>query len=139
MQKTALNYGKIIKMLTVSKFVRFGLSSLVGLTIDLGLFYFLLSSKVPVFIANGLSAITAAAVLYFLSTFLAFGTRPSKVSFLLIWMTYVLGTVFFSGAIYIGSAYFNADPLVLKLASIPLSFTLNFFASKQIHKKILDF
>ena len=112
--------------------VRFFLSTLVGLSVDLGGYSLLAALSIQAGIANLVSSTTAVAVMYFLSGRFTFRSRGSKTTLVLFFAWYAVSILCFSTLIQLATHSWHWGALPAKIASLPLSFTANFLATRLI-------
>lgn len=117
-------------MSVVRQLWNFFLGSGIGVTIDLVVFAVLSLAGVPAVIANTVSSALAVTATYFFVTRYAFGSRSSRLSYVLFCAWYALSIVGFSFLIewMVGTTGLLA--IVCKLISLPFSFGVNFVFSR---------
>ena len=116
------------------RFAGFFLGSGAGLLVDLGGFGLLVALGVAPGIANLCSSFASITVVYLLVTRYSFGvgTRPSTYVLFVAW--YSLAIIVFSTLIELAVVTTGLQPIVCKLASVPLSFTLNYAFSRFLFR-----
>lgn len=112
----------------------FGFVSGVGLILDLGVFAVLVTIEVPVLVANVVSAACAVTVVYMLATRYTFGTDASWRSYAMFVAWYVGSILLVSIAIHFASSWSETAPIIWKLISVPLTFTMNFLFSRWLFR-----
>jgi len=108
------------------RFLRFFGASAAGLAIDLLGFQLLLLGSLEPWLANGISSFTSITVVYLLATRYSFGARTSPWTYIAFVAWYSASIVVFSAAIHLLAEATGAYPLLWKLASVPVSFVLNY-------------
>jgi len=108
--------------------------SAVGLIIDLVGFSLLVAAGLLPWQANAISSTIALTVVYFLVARFAFAARARVSTYVLFFAWYGLNIVVFSTLIQWVVALTDAVPLLVKMASIPLSFALNFLFSRVLFR-----
>lgn len=117
-----------------SQFLRFFASSAAGLVTDLGLFQLGILVGLPPWAANASSATTAITVVYFLAVRFAFGTDPRPATYALFFGWYATSVVVSSTVIQFASSMTDVTPFIWKLATIPISFVLNYLFSRFLFR-----
>ena len=110
--------------------VRFFLSTLLGLTVDLVVYSLLVFAGLPAGLANVTSSAAAVVVVYFMATRYTFRSDGGPAKFALFVAWYAASIGFFSVLIEAGVTGMGLDPLVSKGLSLPLSFWANFLATR---------
>ena len=108
------------------RFLTFFGASAVGLGIDLGLFALLTAFGVEVWLANGVSATTSITAVYFLAARHSFAARPRISTYVAFFAWYSASIITFSFLIDFAATRTGWEPMIWKLASVPVSFLLNF-------------
>lgn len=111
---------------------RFFLSTLLGLTIDLGLYSILVEIGCPAGLANLASSSTAVIVMYFVASRFAFQTRGGVLSLGVFVLWYAASVAGFSWLVQWGVDSLHLNPLAAKISSLPFSFAVNFLATRAI-------
>lgn len=117
-----------------SQFIRFFLGSAVGLAIDLAGFFLLTQAGWQPMLANGASATASITAVYLLVTRYTFSRSADVATYVLFFAWYAMSIVVFSIAIQAISTGLPAEPEIVKLASVPVSFLLNFAFSRFLFK-----
>ena len=115
------------RLLTVvRRLLSFAAGSSVGLVIDLGGFFLLVSAGVTPWVANCISSSSAVTAVYLLVTRYAFSAvrRVRTYVAFVAWYAFVIAVS--STSIQLLTAATGIDPFLLKLASIPITFAANF-------------
>ncbi|MBX0301942.1 GtrA family protein [Cryobacterium sp. 1639] len=112
--------------------VGFFLSTLLGLSIDLGLFAWGVAAGLMPGLANLLSSACAVTVMYFLSSRLTFRSAQTTSRFVLFVMWYVASIMVFSLLVQVAHDTFAVEAFWAKLLTLPLSFAANFVAVRLI-------
>lgn len=113
--------------------IKFGLLSVVGLSLDMLLFYILTKNNFAIIISNCLSAFTAVSFLYIMSIrFIFKEQRYDYKKYILFIAYYTISILLFSFAINFINKYFVYYPLYAKLLTVPFSFLVNYFCSSKI-------
>lgn len=112
--------------------VRFFLSTLVGLSVDLGGYGILTAFNSQAGIANLMSSTAAVAVMYVLSGRFTFRSRGGTTTVVLFFAWYAVSILCFSTLIQVAAHSWHWGPLPAKVASLPLSFTANFLTTRLI-------
>lgn len=112
--------------------IRFAGTSMAGVAADLLIFYFLVQLQVSVSASALLSGVFAVLVSGMLSLFLAFKVRYSNRKYF--WLTgyYLLSLSIFAGCISWICDWTQLPPMIVKVSSLPISFTINYLGSRQI-------
>ncbi|WP_182490953.1 GtrA family protein [Microcella alkalica] len=116
----------------MSQFWRFLLGSAAGLTVDLVGFFLLTHLGMPPAAANATSATCSITVVYLLVSRYTFDRSATIATYVLFFMWYATSIAFFSFAIEVISTALPAEPGLVKVASVPVSFILNFAFSKVL-------
>ena len=116
------------------QFLSFFGGSAVGLFIDLVGFSLLVMAGLQPWQANAISSTIALTVVYFLVARFTFAARARVGTYVLFFTWYGLNIVVFSTLIHMVVARTDAIPLLVKLASIPLSFVLNYLFSRVLFR-----
>ena len=118
------------------QFLRFFASSAGGLVTDVVLFQALLLLGLDPWLANAISSAAAITVVYLLATRYAFGTETR-------WLTYAVFFGWYAGIVVAVSLFVQAmttatdlPAIVWKLASIPVSFVLNYLFSRFLLTRV---
>ena len=119
------------RLLTViRRLLSFAAGSSVGLAIDLGGFFLLVSAGVVPWLANGISSSAAVTAVYLLVSRYAFGTVRLLRTYVAFVAWYAFVIVVSSTSIQLLSASTGVDPFLWKFASIPITFAANFCFSQ---------
>ena len=122
-----------IQNITQKQIVKWFITVLSGLFIDLTIFYILSSLGLIVYMANLISAGIAIIFLYIRSLRFVFKEKIySKKRFILFITYYFLSINFFSLAISILVIFFGLPAIVAKIATLPVSFFINYFFASKI-------
>lgn len=126
--------ARLRRFLPSRRFSGFVMGSGAGLLVDLGGFGLLVALGVAPGIANLCSSFASITVVYLLVTRYSFGvgTRPSTYVLFVAW--YSLAIIVFSTLIEWAVVTTGLQPIVCKLASVPLSFTLNYAFSRFLFR-----
>lgn len=123
-----------------ARFWRFFLGTVGGLSTDLTVFTALTKVGLAPGFANIISATLGLLVVYFLVTRYAFKAQHSALKFIGFVTWYSLMILFWGGVIQLLVVNTGLPPLVAKLATIPVSFGLNFVFSRALFgKRVWDF
>lgn len=121
---------------TYKKFLLFFLSSLVGVSVDLIVFYALSQITSNIFLVNIISSSFAIATTYYVSTSILFTERKkNKKDFLSIFLWYIISINFFSFFIMFLHTQTMFELMICKVISLPLSFVLNFTFNSLYFKR----
>lgn len=101
---------------------------------DLSLFQVGLVIGLAPWLANAISATTAITVVYFLAVRLAFGANPRAITYVLFFAWYATSVVVSSTAIQVASSATSVQPFIWKLATIPISFCVNYLFSRFLFR-----
>jgi putative flippase GtrA len=118
------------------QFLTFFAGSAAGLLVDLGGFWFLVNVGLQPWLANATSSVTSITVVYLLVTRYTFGVGARPISYVAFVAWYCLNIALFSIVIQLLSHAIPADPFLLKLASVPLSFVANFLFSRLLFARL---
>lgn len=121
----------------VRQFVAFFFGSALGLLIDLAGFALLHWLGIDPAIANAISATASITVVYLFITRRAFGRRAHWSTYVVFFGWYLGSIVFFSLLIKFLAESTHLDALWWKLASVPVSFLLNYLFSRLLFTKLL--
>ena len=110
----------------VRRLLSFAAGSSVGLVIDLGGFFALVSLGLAPWLANVISSSAAVTAVYLLVTRYAFGARRRVRTYVVFVAWYAAVIVVSSTAIQLLAVSTAVDPFVWKLVSIPFTFAANF-------------
>jgi putative flippase GtrA len=116
------------------QFLRFFGGSAVGLFIDLSCFQLLVVAGLEPWQANTISSTLALTAVYFLVARFAFATRAHVRTYVLFFAWYGANIVIFGALINLAVDLTGWAPLLCKLASIPLSFLLNYLFSRALFR-----
>lgn len=114
------------------RFWRFFLGTVGGLVTDLSVFTILTKSGIEPGIANIFSATLGLLVVYFLVTRYAFKTEHNHLKFIAFVSWYSLMILMWGAVIQLLVEFTGVAPLLAKLATIPISFGLNFAFSRVL-------
>jgi putative flippase GtrA len=114
------------------QFLRFFGGSAVGLLIDLTGFALLVVAGLEPWQANTISSTLALTAVYFLVVRFAFAARARVRTYVLFFAWYGANIAVFGALINLAVEVTDWAPLLCKLASIPLSFLLNFLFSRSL-------
>lgn len=115
-----------------ARFWRFFLGTVGGLATDLTVFTVLTKVGLAPGFANIISATLGLLVVYFLVTRYAFKAQHNALKFIGFVTWYSLMILFWGGVIQLLVVNTGLPPLVAKLATIPISFGLNFVFSRVL-------
>lgn len=121
--------------LAVRRFLAFFGASAVGLAIDLGLFALLTAMGLAPWLANGISATTSITAVYFLATKHSFAVRPRLSTYVAFFAWYATSIVVFSFLIDLATDLSGWPAFLWKLASVPVSFALNYGFSTLLFRR----
>lgn len=116
----------------MAQVLRFLVSTILGLTVDLGVYIALLLFVVTPAIANSISASVAVIVMYFLTSRFTFRARAGGSSVVLFFVWYAISIAGFSWLVQVGVDVLALDPVVSKIGTLPLSFAANFLMTRTI-------
>lgn len=116
------------------QFLGFFGGSAVGLIIDLGGFALLISAGLLPWQANALSSTLALTAVYFLVARFAFTARPGVRTYLFFFTWYGSVIIVFSALIDAAVTLTSWPALICKLASIPISFGMNFLFTRYLFR-----
>lgn len=116
----------------VGQLIRFFVTALIGLGVDLGVFWILTCVGVLAGFANGVSSLCAVVALYLVSSRYAFGVGGRLLTVLLFLAWYAISIVCFSLVIQFAVSIWDWEPLWAKLTSLPFSFVANFIAIRLV-------
>jgi putative flippase GtrA len=123
-----------------ARFWRFFLGTVGGLATDLSVFTLLTKVGLAPGFANIISATLGLLVVYFLVTRYAFKAQHSNLKFIAFVTWYSLMILLWGGVIQLLVVNSGISPLVAKLATIPISFGLNFVFSRVLFgNRVWDF
>jgi putative flippase GtrA len=122
----------VIHRYKLAQFLTFFLGSLAGLAIDLVGFHLLVMWGCAPWQANAISSTVAISAVYFLVTRYSFGVAQQLSTYALFVGWYVTSILMFSTVIQVATSVSGLDAIVWKLASVPLSFALNYLFSRFI-------
>jgi len=124
--------------LLVRQVVRFAASTLVGLVVDVGLYSAGVALGLPPGLANAISSACSVAVMYVLSTRVAFGVSSTLRGFLLFVAWYAVSITVFSVAIQLLHGHAGLPALWSKIVTLPFSFIANFTAVRLVLAPMLS-
>jgi putative flippase GtrA len=116
------------------QFLSFFGGSAVGLAIDLVGFALLVMAGLAPWQANVISSTLALTAVYFLVARFAFAAQARVRTYLLFFSWYGANIIVFSALITAVVHLTDWPPLLCKLASIPLSFMLNYLFSRALFR-----
>lgn len=116
------------------QFFSFFLGSAVGLAIDLLGFFFLVNAGLDPWMANAISSVLSVTAVYFLVTRYTFAASPQVATYVLFFAWYATSIALFSTAIQVISIETSVGAEWVKLASVPISFILNFGFSRFLFR-----
>lgn len=112
--------------------LKFGISSGMGLSIDLIVYLTLDSVGIDASLANLVSSFLAITALYFLVSRYAFQKDPNPFKFLYFVVWYSAMILAMSAIVHVMHSAWGFTALFAKLVTIPVSFVLNYFFSKRL-------
>jgi len=112
--------------------VRFFIGTLLGLTVDFGLYALGVALGLEPGWANLISSTVAIVVMYFVNTRYTFRVRPALLSFVVFVVWYAASVAGFSVLVQLIHDGWDLAPLWSKVAILPLSFVTNFVATRFI-------
>ncbi len=115
-------------------FLRFFVGSAGGLAIDLGGFALLTAAGVEPGVANLISSFTSISVVYLVVTRYAFRALVGVRTYIAFVLWYSTSIVVFSALIELATTTTGLPPLAWKLASVPVSFLLNYAFSRWLFR-----
>lgn len=119
----------------LQEFLAFFSGSAVGLAIDLVGFQVLVWVGLLPWQANAISSTASISAVYLLVTRFSFGARPRATTYLMFVAWYGSSIVMFSLVIQFAVSTFGWQPLACKLASVPVSFALNYLFSRFLFRR----
>lgn len=119
----------------VRQVFRFFLSTCAGLTVDLALYAVLVWAGLLPAVSNALSSAAAVILMYFLSSRFTFRRGGGLLSVLLFFGWYAISIAFVSWLVQAGVDALGLNPMVSKVLSLPISFALNFIATRAIFNR----
>lgn len=133
-------FRRFNKEIRSARFWRFFLGTVGGLATDLTVFTALTKAGLAPGFANIISATLGLLVVYFLVTRYAFKAQHSNLKFIAFVTWYSLMILFWGGVIQLLVVNTGLPPLFAKLATIPISFGLNFAFSRVLFgNRVWDF
>lgn len=123
---------------SVRRFVTFFGASAVGLLIDLVGFQALLALSVPPWVSNATSSFISITAVYLLATRHTFGAQPRVITYVVFVAWYSASIVVFSTIIQAATSASDVHPFVWKLATVPVSFALNYLFSTLLFQRLRD-
>lgn len=112
--------------------IRFFVGTLLGLTVDFGLYSVGIALGLEPGWANLVSSTVAIVVMYFVNTRYTFRVRPTLLSFVVFVAWYAASVTGFSVLVQFIHDTWHLEPLWSKVAILPLSFVTNFVATRFI-------
>lgn len=109
--------------------------SAVGLAIDLIGFQLLILAGLSAWQSNAISSTASIVAVYFLVTRFAFRAEGSATTFVVFLCWYALSIASFSALIDIAASSTGSNPFLWKIASVPVSFALNYVFSRLLFKR----
>jgi putative flippase GtrA len=116
----------------LKEFLLFGFVSAGTLCFDVLVYTALAGLKIPVFLANVTSSTLAALLVYLASTKYAFMRKPTMVKGTIVVSWYLLATLIWSTTIQLLVLGPVPNAIIAKLATVPISFGLNFLVTKFV-------
>ena len=116
------------------QFLGFFVGSATGLAIDLIGFQLLLVVGLEPSLANAISSATSITAVYLLVTRYSFGAGARISTYLAFLSWYALSIVTFSALIQLAVGVTDWHPFLWKLASVPISFGLNYVFSRFLFR-----
>lgn len=120
----------IIGILRSREFWMFFGGSAAGLAVDLLGFQVLVSLGLEPWLANGISSFVSISVVYLLVTRYSFGVGTRVSTYILFVAWYSASIILFSTLIQLAVSSFGGVPFLWKLATVPVSFGLNYLFSR---------
>jgi putative flippase GtrA len=111
---------------------RFFIGTLIGLAVDFGVYFLGLTFGLAPGYANAVSSVCAVIVTYFISTKYTFGVRIVISGFVFYCAWYALSIVGFSVVVQLLHDSYEFPAFWAKVVTLPVSFVLNFCASRLI-------
>lgn len=119
----------------VRQLFRFFVSTCAGLILDLALYGVLVWVGLLPALANALSSAAAVVLMYFLSSRFTFRRSGGALSVVLFFAWYAISIAAISWLVQIGVDAFGLHPMLSKILSLPISFALNFIATRAIFNR----
>ena len=119
----------------VKKIISFGFISAIGLSIDIGVYLFLLKYGFTVFLSSLIGSISAVTCVFIFSGLWIFRNKSFNLSNYLLWIIYQFCNILFFSVVVSYLCSFDLSPLYAKLSIIPVSFFFNFFVMSFLKNK----
>lgn len=121
-------------LINTKEFLLFGFISLTGLFCDIFIYYLLYTNSLNIYFSNFIASSFAITLVFILSNFFILKSNRIFRSYLN-WVIYqFLNIVFFSYVVYLLNL-FLINPMLSKIITIPITFSLNYIVMKFCLKK----
>lgn len=113
----------------------FGIGSGLGLVSDFVIFWALSSAGLPSWLANCISSVCGTTIVYFVVTRHTWKVPPTIATYVvfLAWYSFVI--ILTSVFIEVAGDSFGIPPLIGKLITVPISFTVNFIFNRFLFER----